>query len=240
MMAPSNPTPLVIFALIAMLICGMLGIMLGQDPFGPGQEVRAEQARTQLAVEVRGTSIAMGALETPTALSVQQTVQAAQWADMPAQQAATQTAGILAVEVAGYQSTQTAIAGELWNRQLALQSTQTAMARSEQMAAIAAGSTSTAMAQEQARERMNSRFGSAAIVLLLLAVCVWILARTVTQILHARAQEKLAQARFLAEQRRMASVRASLQKANGSKPRVQVPNSLMKKTGDINKLPKAE
>lgn len=239
-MAPSNPTPLVIFALIAMLICGMLGIMLGQDPFGPGQEVRAEQARTELAIEVRGTAMAMGALETPQALSIRQTVEAAQLTAMPAQQMTTQVAGLAAIEAARIQATQTAIAGELWNGQLALQSTQTAMAQNAQMEAISAGSTSTAIAQGQASERMNSSLSSLAIALVVLVFCGWIITRMVIQIIQARAQEKRAQAQFLAEQRRMASLRASLQKDNGSKPRVQLPNSLMKKTGDIDKLPKAE
>ena len=64
MIVQNNPTPLVVFALIAMVICGILGAMLGLNPFGPSQDVRDELARTRLAVDVRGTENAMSAIET--------------------------------------------------------------------------------------------------------------------------------------------------------------------------------
>lgn len=240
MMAPSNPTPLVIFALIAMTVCGLFGIMLGQDPFGPGQEVKAEQARTQLALQVHSTELARGVLETPQAISIQHTLEAARWTAMPGQLTATQVARLVEIEVAQIQATQTAIAGEALNRQLAIQATQTALARSEQMEAVAVGSTSTAIVEAQAQAQANRRLSSSAAVLGALVLCGWIIARIVVQVMQARGQEKTAQAQFLAEQCRMASLRASLKKEDGNKSRARVPGSLLNKTGDIDKLPRAE
>jgi hypothetical protein len=222
MMASTNPTPLVVFAVIAMVICGILGMMLGGDPFGPGQAVRAEQARTQMALEVRSTEIAMGALETPQAMYAQQTMEAANLTAMPIRQMATQAAAQAAIEAAEFQATQTAISGDVLNRQLALQATQRALT------------------QGQAIQQADKLISSSAVVLGLLVLAGWVIARTFIQIIHARAQEKTAQAQFLAEQHRMASLRASLQKNNGRKSHRQLPNSLMKKTSDIDKLSKAE
>jgi hypothetical protein len=214
--------------------------MLGQDPFGPGQEVRAEQARTQLALEVHSTEMARGVLETPQAVSIQQTLEAARWTAMPARQTATQAAGLMEIEAAQIQAVQTAIAGEALNRQLAIQATQTALTRNEQIEAAAARSTSTAMVEAQTQAQANRRLSSSAAVLGTLLLCGWIAMRIVVQVMQARAQEKIAQARFLTEQRRIASLRASLKKEDGSSSRARVPGSLMNKTRDIDKLPRAE
>ncbi|HLF73849.1 MAG TPA: hypothetical protein VI524_05865 [Anaerolineales bacterium] len=240
MMAPTNPTPLVVFALIAMVICGMLGVMLGLDPFGPGQEVRAEQARTQHAVDIYGTEMARNALATPQALIVQQTLVPAELTAMPMQQMATQAAGQAAIAAAQVQATQTAIAGEMIHRQLAAQATQTVMAWDQEQEALSAASTATAIARDQSREQASGLTLLAVIVIAALVLSGWIIARTRVQIAQARAQEKLAQAEFLAEQRRMLSLRASLHKHNGHKAHDQVPNSLMNKTGNIDKLTKAD
>jgi hypothetical protein len=108
------------------------------------------------------------------------------------------------------------------------------------MEAAAAGSTSTAIAAGQAQAQANRRLSSSAIVLGALALCTWIFARIGVQIMQARAQEKTAQAQFLAEQRRLASLRASLKKEDGSKSHARVPGSFMNKTADVDKLPRAE
>ncbi len=240
MMVQNNPTPLVVFALIAMVVCGALGLMLGLDPFGPGQDVRAEQARTQLAMDVRGTENAMSAIETPQAIYAGQTAVVSQLTAIPVQQTATQVAGLGMVENAQIYATQTSIAGDAINKQFADQVTQTAMVGIQQMEAQSARATVTAMAQGQATKQATGFAGFAVIGIGTLTLFVWVIVRTFVQAIHARAQEKLAQAQFLAEQRRMVSLRASLQNHNGHKPSYPVPNSLMKKSGDIDKMPKAE
>lgn len=239
-MVQNNSTPLVVFALIAMVICGALGLMLGLDPFGPGQDVRAEQARTQLAVDVRGTENAMSAIETPQAIYAQQTVVIAQLTAIPVQQTATQVAGLGAVENAQIYATQTSIAGDAINKQFADQATQTAMAGVQQMEAQSARATATAMVQVRVREQATGIAGFVVVGVVTLTICGWFTARVITQTIQARAQEKMAQAQFLAEQRRMVSLRVSLQNHNGHKPSYPIPNSLMKKSGDINKMPKAD
>ena len=239
-MIQNNPTPLVVFALIAMVICGILGAMLGLNPFGPSQDVRDEAAKTQMAVAVRGTENAMSAFETPQAVYAQQTAVVAQLTAMPVQQTATQVAGFAEVENAQIHATQTAIAGDALNRQLADQATQTALAWNQQMSAISAGATVTAMAQGQAREQVTGFASFLVVGIGALTLFVWIIAHVFAQAVHVRAEEKMAQAQFLAEQRRMLSLRASLQNHNGHKPSFPVPNSLMQNVSDVDKLPKAE
>lgn len=240
MIVQNNPTPLVVFALIAMGICGILGAMLGLNPFGPSQDVRNELARTQLAVDVRGTENAMSVIETPQAIYAQQTVVVAQLTAIPVQQTATQVAGLGAIENAQNNAAQTAIAGDAFNKQLADQATQTALAWNQHMDALSAGATATAMAQGQVREQATGVASFAVVGVGVLTLFVWIIVRVFAQAIHARAEEKMAQAQFLAEQRRMVSLRASLQNHNGHKPSYAIPNSLMQNRGDIDKLPKAE
>lgn len=240
MIVQNNPTPLVVFALIAMVICGILGAMLGLNPFGPSQDVRDELARTQLAVDVRGTENAMSAIETPQAIYAQQTANIAQLTAIPIQQAATQVAGLGAVQNAQIYATQTAIAGDAMNKQLADQATQTTLAWNQQMDGLSAGATATAMAQGQVREQVTGIASFAVVGVGALTLFVWIIVHAFAQAIHARAEEKMAQAQFLAEQRRMVSLRASLQNHNGHKPAHPVPNSLMQNMGDVDKLPKAE
>ena len=235
-MVQNNPTPLVVFALIAMVICGILGAMLGLNPFGPSQDVRDEQAR----VDIRATENALSAIEAPQAVYAQQTVVVAQLTAMPIQQTATQAAGLGAVEDAQINATQTAIAGDVMNKQLADQATQTALAWNQQMSAISAGATVTAMAQGQAREQATGFASFLVVGIGALTLFVWIIAHIFAQAVHVRAEEKTAQAQFLAEQRRMLSLRASLQNHNGHKPSHPLPNSLMQNVGDVDKLPKAE
>ena len=235
-MVQNNSTPLVVFALIAMVICGILGAMLGLNPFGPGQEVRDEQAR----VDIRATENALSAIETPQAVYAQQTVVVAQLTAMPIQQTATQAAGLGAVVDAQINATQTAIAGDVMNKQLADQATQIAMAGIQQMEAYSARATATAMAQGQVIEQATGVASFAVVGIGVLALFVWITIRAFAQVTHARAEEKMAQTQFLAEQRRMLSLRASLQNHNGHKPSHPLPNSLMQNVGDVDKLPKAE
>ncbi len=239
-MVQNNSTPLVVFALIAMVICGILGVMLGLNPFGPSQEVRDEAAKTQMAVVVRGTENAMSAIETPQAIYAQQTVVVAQLTAIPVQQSATQVAELDAVANAQIHATQTSIAGDVINKQFADQATQMAMAGIQQMESQSARATVTAMAQGQAREQATGVASFLVVGFGALTLFVWIIVRVSTQAMHARAEEKMAQAQFLAEQRRMLSLRASMQNHNGHKPSHPLPNSLIQNVVDVDKLPKAE
>lgn len=239
-MVQNNSTPLVVFALIAMVICGILGVMLGLNPFGPSQEVRDEAAKTQMAVVVRGTENAMSAIETPQAIYAQQTVVVAQLTAIPVQQSATQVAELDAVANAQIHATQTSIAGDVINKQFADQATHMAMAGIQQLEAQSAQATVTAMAQDQVREQATGVASFFVVGFGALTLFVWIIVRAFAQAMQARAEEKMAQTQFLAEQRRMLSLRASMQNHNGHKPSYSVPNSLMQNVGDVDKLPKAE
>src|SRR5688572_11371604 len=128
MIVQNNPTPWV--AMFAAILCGVLGLMLGLDPFGPGQELRAEAARTQLAVRIHMTENAIGISETPQAVMIAQTVQAAQLTAMPAWQTATQVAGQWALEGARIDATQSAVADQVLLGQAIAQATKTSIAQS--------------------------------------------------------------------------------------------------------------
>jgi hypothetical protein len=240
-MTQVNPTPFVAFALIAMIICGLLGIMVGLDPFGPGQDVRAEQVRTQLAVEIRATENALSASETLQAFSAQQTAVVAQLTAMPAQQTATQVAGAGALQNAQISATQTAIAEEALMQHLRDQATQTSMAQNLYLNNLERDATATAVVQKQVRELATITGGLILSIVATVIVSALLVARTFIQTLAARAQEKTAQAQYLAEQRRLESLRASLntQKKVGTQ-QYSVPTSLMEKPGDGKELPRAE
>lgn len=240
MLIQNNITPMVIFALVAMAICGILGAILGLDPFGPGQDVRAEQAKTQLAVEIRATENALSVVETPQAQYAQQTAVAGQLTALPVQQTATQVAGFGMLENAQIGATQTAIAGDVLNKKLADQATQTAIADGQHLQNVASNATATAIAQAQVREQMTNVAVLAVVGAITLTLCGWLVARAFVQAVAARAQREVAHTRLLAEQRRLLSLRASLKNQDGSKPTHPIPTSFMKGMGNVDKMPKAE
>jgi len=240
MIVQNSPAPWVVFALIAMLICGILGIGIGLNPFGPSQEVRDQMAQTQMAVAIRSTENAMNAAATPQAVYAQQTAVVAQLTAIPIQQTATQISNIAEVGEAQAHATQTAIVGEVINKQLEIQATQTALAWDQQMSGLSIAATTTALARSQNVEQTTETGGLMVVGLGALSIIGWIVARAVAQISRARAEEKRAQAQFLAEQRRMLAMRASLQNHNGHKPHHPAPESLLKNPGEIDKLPRAE
>ena len=240
-MVQSNPTPWVVFALIAMAVCGILGVFVGLDPFGPGQDVKAEQARTQLAINIRGTENAMGVLETSQAIVARQTADIAQLTAMPVQQIATQVAGVQALESAQTNATQTAIAEEALMEHLGNQATQTSIAEHLYLNNLARNATATSVVQKQVGERATRVGGFVMIILGTLSVWGWLVARTSIQAIAAHAQEKTAHAQLLVEQRRLESLRASIQaqkKVLGQQ--YPIPTSLMKKPNDGKDLPRAE
>jgi len=82
---PLQLTPLVFLVLIILAMCGALGMILGMDPFGPGQDARA----TSAAINSQATGSALGATETPQAAFAGQTALAIQMTGVPPAQTAT-------------------------------------------------------------------------------------------------------------------------------------------------------
>jgi hypothetical protein len=159
---------------------------------------------------------------------------------LPVQQTATQVARLGAVENAQIIATQTAIAGNVMNEQLANQATRTAMALNQEKSILSAGATATTIAQDRAREQTSGVASLVFVGIGILTLCVWIVTRAFVQAVSAQAQKELAHAQLLAEQRRLASLRASLQNQNGHKPSHIIPTSLVQGVGDVDKMPKAE
>ena len=240
MIVQNNPTPWV--AMFAAILCGILGLILGLDPFGPGQEIRAEAARTQLAVSVHMTENAIGVSETPQALMIGQTVQAAQLTAMPAQQTATQVAWQWALEGARIDATQSAVADQGLIGQAIAQATKTSIAQGLALNQMAGEATGTAIAEGRAREQAAGLSGLGAAILGTLIVFGWLVARIVSTVISARAEEKKAQAQLLAEQRRLLSLRACIrtQKEERDQRQYPVPTSLMRKPKEGKELPRAE
>jgi len=224
MIVQNNSIPWVVLALVVMGGCILTGMLLGDvGPFNSETAAAKVQiTQTQAAMNAHATQSALELAQTQQAPLVQQTAIVAQMTTVPLQQTATQVAGLAAVENAQIYATQTAIV------------------INQQMNAISVGATATAIAQGQARKQATGVAGFAVVGVGALTLFVWIIVRAFAQVIHARAEEKMAQAQFLAEQRRMVSLRVSLQNHNGHKPSYPVPNSLMKKSGDIDKMPKAE
>jgi hypothetical protein len=241
MIVQNNPTPWVIFALIAMVMFGILGVFVGLDPFGPGQDVRAEQARTQLAIDIHGTENAMDVVGTPQAIFAQQTADIARLTAMPVQQTATQIAGSWALESARTNATQTAIAEEALMEHLGAQATKTSIAERLYLSSLASNATATYIVQKQVGERATNVGGLAVIIIGTLTFCGWLVARTFIQAIAVRAREKTAHAQLLAEQRRLVSLRASIQAQKRVRgQQYPVPTSLMEKRRDGKDLPRVE
>ena len=224
MIIQNNPVPWVILALVVMGGCILTGMLLGDvGPFNSETAAAKIQiTQTQAAINSQATMSAIELAQTQQAPLIQQTAIVAQMTTVPLQQTATQVAELGVVENAQIHATQTAIV------------------INQQMDAISVGATATAMAQGQVREQATGVAGFAVVGIGALTLFVWIIIHAFAQAIHARAEEKMAQTQFLTEQRRMVSLRASLQNHNGHKPAHPVPNSLMKKSGDIDKMPKAE
>jgi hypothetical protein len=241
MVVQNNPTPWVVFALFATIVCGVLGLMLGLDPFGPGQEVRAEAARTQLGMSVLMTENAIRVSATPQAVIAQQTIDAGQLTAMPVQQTITQVAGQQLLEGARINATQTAVAGEMLIGQIAAQATQTSLAENLYGNQLAAYATWTAIAEGHAREQAAGVSGLGIVILGALVFSAWLVTRLAVQVSAARAQEKAAHAQLLAEQRRLLSLRASIQNHKELRDqRYPIPTSLMRKSNNGQDLPRAE
>jgi len=210
-------TPLVFLVLIILAMCGALGMILGMDPFGPGQDARA----TSAAINSQATGSALGATETPQAAFAGQTA--------------------LAIQMTGVPPAQTATAIAFEGNQIAIQSaaTETAIAQGIYIGGLSANATATAIAQNAVTERSKDSAGIAIVVVGPVVAGLWLLGQTVVTLLRIRTQAKLAQARLLNEQRQLAEFRALHEYQKHSWPIIPAPTptSLMKQQGNEHRLP---
>jgi hypothetical protein len=82
----------VLLAILAMIACGILGLVVGIDHVGPGQALRAEQEGTRNAVNVRATEAVLAATQTPQAIYVGMAADEARMTAYPVSLTATRAA----------------------------------------------------------------------------------------------------------------------------------------------------
>jgi hypothetical protein len=106
---------------------------------------------------------------------------------------------------------------------------------------ISRNATATAITREQIQDDMAgitkyAVFGFGAFML-----CGWVVLFGFAQFINSRAKEKEAHAQLLAEQRRLASLRASIQtQQRNQRQQYPIPTSLMKRPGNGKDLPGAK
>lgn len=243
MMIHNNNTPLVVLALLIMTGCAITGMLLGNvGPFNSDvAEAKIPVEQTRGALDSLATQSAFELVQTQQAPSIQQTAMIAQMTSVPLQQTATQVAASDAIQVLQVNATQTAIAENAQNIQFMAQATQTSVANGLYIQNLSNAATATAIVRNQVNEQTINLTRIVIISVGILIIFGWILANIIAKVLTARAQEKLAQGKLLAEQRRLASLRASIQVQKQSQFKHHPnPISLMKKPGDGKGLPKAE
>jgi hypothetical protein len=212
MLVQNNPTPWVVLALIVLVVCLAFGIVIGTDPFGPGQVVKAEQARTQLAVGISATEGALSAIQTPQAAFMKQTAVAAELTAIPMNQTATAIALVGEVKNSESTATQIALVAIERSQQLAYQATEASLDQQQTMNSLAYNATATAFVQEPIRNSTKNGVTLILIGISTLTTSVWILSRALIEVSRSHAKEKVAQAHFLlAEQRRLKAAQALLQ-----------------------------
>ncbi len=209
----SNPAPWVVLALIVMTGCLVSGMILGNVGV-----FNSRVAEANIPVQQTQGALVSGATQTAAAISltqqapaVEQTAIAGAMTTAPLQQAATQAAAAYAVQVSQANATQTALAGQMQNQQLMAQADQTAIANDLYVRQLKSNATATALAQGQAARQAGGIAGLSVLGIGLLVAFGWIVARTVTLTLIARAQEQAARAKLLDAQRQLAIERSSEQ-----------------------------
>jgi hypothetical protein len=240
MIVQNNNKPVVVLALVVMTLCGILGVLLGLNPFGPGQAVRAEEARTQLAISIPATQAALGAIQTPQAIYANQTAVAAELTSVPIYQTATAVAGNAANANAQAFATQTALEAAGQAEKESFQATQTYLSQQQALNALAFNATATAFVQGPITNTNHENIVLILIGIGTLAISIGIVASAVNRTLKARTQAKMANAHLLAEQRRLLSARASIKEhsknINAHNENFQmkntIPISLIKKPGN--------
>jgi len=243
MVVQNNSTPWVVLAVFVMVGCAVGGLILGNaGPFNAEiVAAKVQITQTQAAINAHATQAAMDSVQTQQAPMVQQTVVVAQMTAVPLQQTATFVAGSDDLQLAQLNATQTAISADSQNAQMMAQATQTAIADDLYIQSISRNATATAITREQVQDNVAgiakyAVFGFGAFVL-----CGWIVLRSFVQFTNSRAKEKEAHAQLLAEQRRLASLRASIQaQQRNQRQQYPIPTSLMKRPGNGKDLPRAE
>jgi anion-transporting ArsA/GET3 family ATPase len=243
MIVQNNSTPWVILAVLIMTGCATAGMILGNvGPFNSQVvEAKIPAQQTQGALDSLATQYSMEMIQTQQVPFVQQTVMVAQMTAIPLQQTATQVALSDAIQALQANATQTVIVDAARNSQIIAQATQTSIANGLYLQNLSNSATATAIEQNQIREQVTGSIGVAIASAGLLVICCWSIARIITQISIARAKEKAAHAQLLAEQRRLAALRARIQTQKELQgQRYPVPRSLMKNPGNSKGLPRAE
>jgi hypothetical protein len=243
MLVQNNSTPLVFLALLVMGGCVIAGMLLGG--VGPFNNETAAQriqiTQTQAAINAYAAQQSLGSALTLQAPLAQQTLVAAQMTAVPAQQTATALGEMSELQGAVANATQSRILAESQNAQLMAQATQTAVASEAELRAVSQRATMTAIAREQVNESERRVTNYMALGLGLLLVSGWLLIRAATQVINARTRENEANTKLLAEQRRLASTRASIQnQKDRQRTQNRIPTSLMKKPSTNRGLPKGE
>lgn len=243
MIVQNNSTPWVILAVIMMAGCVISGMLLGNA--GPLNTRVAEAdipaQQTQGALDSQATQSAMELAQTQQAPMVGQTAIAVQLTMIPLQQTATQAALSGEVQAIYVIATQTAVAAELQNGVLYAQATQTTIANNLNQQSLSGQATAAAVAQQQAQGRATSIVKVAVPLVGILLISGWMVTRAVASILNAQAKERAATAQQLAEQRRLAALRASIEAQKWERvQKYPTPYSLMKRPGNGKGLPRAE
>lgn len=231
-MVQYNLTSVVVLALVVMMGCAITGMILGDvGPFNSQvAEAKIPAQQTQGALDSMATQAALGLAQTRQAPVIQQTAISAQMTMAPLQQTATQVALNDALQFVQANATQTIIASDAQRAQVIAQATQTSIANDLYIRNLTSNATVTAIAQGQAQ--YQSTIYPMLFAFFVLAVCSWIIARAISQMMVART-------RLLAEQRLTASQATQQVKKNGHQ-RYPLPNSLMKNINNGNGLPKAK
>jgi hypothetical protein len=243
MIVQNHSTPWVILAVIVMAGCAISGMLLGNA--GPLNTRVAEAdipvQQTQGALDSQATQSAMELAQTQQAPMIGQTAMAGQLTMIPVQQTATQAALAGQVQAIHVIATQTAIAAELQNGVLYAQATQTAIANNLSQQSLAGQATAAAIAQQQVQDQATGVAKIAIPLIGILVVTGWMVTRAVVSIMNARTQARAATAQQLAEQRRLAALRASIEAQKWERAqKYPSPASLMKRPGNGKGLPRAE
>jgi len=236
-MVNQNLNAWVVLAILAMLVCGILGLVVGIDHVGPDQALRVGQESTRNAVNVRATEAVLAATQTPQAVRVGQAAVEAQMTAYPVSLTATRAA-----EVVGAQNEQATATQNAWVRdqqvqQVAAEATRASIHLQMTANAGAFSATTTAIAAPPLSEKTGAN-PAAGLVLLVGGAALagsWIVLRGLSQLSKQRTQEKLAEAHNeLMKQRRL-----RLQIAEKYNP-PDIPTSLIKKPGNGRDMARAE
>lgn len=242
MITQNNPTPWIILILIILLMCGTLGVIIGLDPFGPGQDFRAEQAKTQLAMNAPATEGYLKAIETPQSIHAGETVVVEFMTAMPPAQTATALAvqaDNISRQISG---TQTAVAFDSGIQDLGRSATREAIGTAQSLGDLFVAATTTAVAQSTVTEGKTE---NATIILAVIGAatfCILIVGRASANLFRLRTQEKIAQARLLMEQRRLAEFQALQKSQYPQRSSIQtvIPSSMLNHSGNGRGIPRGE